>query len=437
MANGILQLVSTAIEGLAFVELVATRAEALSFAACPPEVLVRFSELSFRDLVCQPEARHVLQQLMRGGVVACRQLHASCPSLFNEMDVELQEAYDLLAVVHSSLSTACGTGIAPDHLRLCALVQRALRAFERNAQRVDLNEATLKLREVGAYKGVIGLCAKISRVRDPQDVAMRLVDPTDARSQQLQYARLEPFQVMLEVFEELLNRVRQHQALVGSTPAMLTLSDDGIGLGGTAAGNQPDLAELYAVPMNAASALPVLDAMLRHCLEGQNYFADELMHFCILRWMLERGLPLYKYNSVFLRGFLEKHAADQPELLCRYYQHRGQWSDACDAYMTLALGDAGVLRGAAQRRPSPQEQLVLLQKALLCAQMPGSNRRPEPIRQAISGIADGRLRSIGGLGAQDHMTGASSEILLPARSFQGPPLSGGLTRSPTPPRTPL
>ena len=44
-------------------------ATAMAAGACP-EALLRLSELSFRDLVCQPEARRVLQQLMqalRGG----------------------------------------------------------------------------------------------------------------------------------------------------------------------------------------------------------------------------------------------------------------------------------------------------------------------------------------------------------------------------------
>merc|ERR1712032_1769600 len=157
-------------------------------------------------------------------------------------------------------------------------------------------------------------------------------------------------------------------------------------MGGIAAINAPsmsstahvstDVPELLPVPVPDAQAYPVLDLLLHHCLEGQPYLSDELFHFCILKWMKEKELPAFRYDSPYLKGFLERHARNQPELLCRYYQHRGRWAEACDAYMRLARDD-----GAASGRPplSREDKLVHLQSAALCAKMPGSNRREEPI----------------------------------------------------------
>merc|ERR1711879_786439 len=129
-----------------------------------------------------------------------------------------------------------------------------------------------------------------------------------------------------------------------------------------------------------------LDAFLHYCLEDHQFLADELFHFCLLKWMAERDLPMYKYDSPYVTTYLEQHACDQPKLLCLYYQHRGRWADACDAYLALAQGPVAgrTLPGG---QPTAQldvdEQILLLQSAALCAQMPGSNRRAEPIRQAM------------------------------------------------------
>merc|ERR1711920_1215603 len=110
-------------------------------------------------------------------------------------------------------------------------------------------------------------------------------------------------------------------------------------------------------------------------------------HFCILKWMMQCELPAFKYDSPYLKGFLEKHARDQPELLCRYYQHRGRWAEACDAYMALARAAGGNTGRPALSR---DDRLILFQSAVLCAKMPGSNRREEPILREMQ-----RLRAEG------------------------------------------
>ncbi|CAK0851392.1 unnamed protein product [Prorocentrum cordatum] len=370
VAAGLMLLTSTAVEALLFLELVAGQADALSAAPCPPEVLVKFAELSLRDLVCQPEARQVLQQLMQGGVVACRQLHARC----RREDLEVQEACELLAAVQGSLAAARGSGDLLDRARLGALVQRALRALLQHAARVDLARACGLLRAVGACKGLVALCAGVARARDPRDEALRAADPLSARVQQLHYARLECYQAILEVFEDVHACARKHQSSVAGAagPALLSA--------GAAPGAPSELPELLPVPVADADAPLVLDALLRHCLEGQPRFADELFHFCVLKWMVQRDLPVYRYDSPYAKGFLEAYAQDQPELLCRYLQHRGRWSEACDAYVALARDPA--------RAPEAHRQLVLLQAASLCAGMPGSGRRAEPIWRAAQEVLE-------------------------------------------------
>ena len=74
----------------------------------------------------------------------------------------------------------------------------------------------------------------------------------------------------------------------------------------------------------------------KNLTSGHRYQADELFHFCILKWMMQSGLPPYQYKSPYLKNFLLVHAKDDPELHCRYLQHNGRWAEACDAYLTLA-----------------------------------------------------------------------------------------------------
>lgn len=92
--------------------------------------------------------------------------------------------------------------------------------------------------------------------------------------------------------------------------------------------------------------------------------------------MVQRGLEVYRYNSPYLKGFLETRAQTEPELLCRFYERRGQWDEACDTYLAL-----GRRIGA---HDSVEQRLLWLQSALFCAQMPGSNRCVEPIRRALN-----------------------------------------------------
>jgi len=319
--------------------------------------------------------------------VACRQLHAKCPQLFSAKDLEVQEAYELLGVVRASLHDARASGSSSDMVRLSHLVQRPLRTLERNAARVDLAEAAARLRAVGACKGLVALCTRMARARDPQDEALRPQDPSSARAQQLHYLRVECYQVVLEIFEDLYMLARQHTGDMGLGSGMAS-SSRGLASNAMSAASGVslnELPELLPMPISPSSAMSYLDALLRLCLEDRVHGADELFHFCILKWMMQRELPVYRYDSPYLKGFLERHAREQPELLCRYFQHRGRWAEACDAYMALVRRSATGAGAQISRR----DRLVLLQSAAMCARMPGSNRPVEPILRAIAEASGG------------------------------------------------
>merc|ERR1719162_1292606 len=160
---------------------------------------------------------------MRGGVVACRPLHARCPRLFSAGDLEVQEACELLANVQSNIASATqgmagsaqgGASVGMDAVRLGFLVQKALRTLDRHAAKVDLQEVTARLRSAGAFKGLVALCTRVAQARDPNDECLRPQDPTSARVQQLHYARLECYQVVLTVLEDILLRSQQQQTIV-------------------------------------------------------------------------------------------------------------------------------------------------------------------------------------------------------------------------------
>eukprot|EP00931_Biecheleriopsis_adriatica_P116292 TRINITY_DN91959_c0_g1_i1.p1 TRINITY_DN91959_c0_g1~~TRINITY_DN91959_c0_g1_i1.p1 ORF type:complete len:1257 (+),score=220.30 TRINITY_DN91959_c0_g1_i1:54-3773(+) len=373
-AGGAMKLIQTVLEGLNFLELLSGCTDALSTALCPAEVLHRFSELTFRDLVCSPEARRILQQLMRSGIVACRQLHSQCPSLFSAADLEVQEAYQLLKVVQESIASTASTGSTLDLARLSGLMQRALRTLQQHASRVDLPEAADRLRAVGACKPLIALCSSVARARDPRDEAMRPQDPANPRIQQLHYARLECYQVVLELLEDFLSFARKH----GMTQSPASLLQTSLPFAGATVRGNAELPELLPARVQEKDSVTILHALLRHCLEAPQYQADELFHFCILKWMMQTGLPPFQYKSPYLKNFLEVHARDQPELLCRYLQHNGRWAEACDAYCSLAKGAAD---GSGR---SVQDRLVALQNAATCARMPGSSRRVEPILRMMA-----------------------------------------------------
>ena len=98
-----------------------------------------------------------------------------------------------------------------------------------------------------------------------------------------------------------------------TSPVWQPLQDDG-----GASTRILDLPELLPSHIQESDATSILDALLRHCLEGRQYQADELFHFCVLKWMMQSGLPPYRYKSPYLKNFLQVHAKDDPEILCRY-----------------------------------------------------------------------------------------------------------------------
>lgn len=382
--HGIQQLLAVSLEVLAFLDLLAPRAEALSSSPCPAEVLVRFSELTFKDIIGVPEARRILRQLIRGGIIPCRQLHERCPRLFSRVDLEIQEAFELVALVQTSLRAAAlqSSTLGMDMARLIELTQRALRTLERHAGEVSLSEAAVRLKSIGAIKGLVALCQRIARARDPRDESLRPQDLTSARVQQQHYARLECYQEVLAVFGELLARGRLNQALARGAVSTLQWT----GAADPSVRQNVELPELLLVPVPEADAMPTLDLLLWHCLESRAYLADEFFHFCILKWMLQSGLPVERYDSPYLKHFLEVHLPEQPETLCRYFQRRGRWSEACDAYMSLAGVSVGSALPAMPGQRSDNDTLVLLHSALLCARMPGSNRAEEPILRAMAEV---------------------------------------------------
>ena len=149
-AHGAAQIVIASLEALDFLDLLSGCTTAMSSGCCSAEVLQRFSELTFRDLVCQPEARQVLQQLMQAGIVACRDL-SRCPTLFSQADLEIQESFEVLGMVHTSLKAAGATSML-EIARLSGMTHRALSVLERHASHVNLAEAANRLRAVGACK---------------------------------------------------------------------------------------------------------------------------------------------------------------------------------------------------------------------------------------------------------------------------------------------
>eukprot|EP00930_Biecheleria_cincta_P056234 TRINITY_DN42394_c0_g1_i1.p1 TRINITY_DN42394_c0_g1~~TRINITY_DN42394_c0_g1_i1.p1 ORF type:complete len:1375 (-),score=190.03 TRINITY_DN42394_c0_g1_i1:50-3868(-) len=388
--DGAVRLISTALEVLDFLELLSSRGDSMSAAPCQPETLLRFSEMTFRDLVCQPEARRVLHQLLQAGIVGCRQLHSRCPSLFSTADLQVQEAYELLKRVQTSLGSASVGGSALDLARLSHLTQQALQILQKHSSQVDLMEVTSRLRSVGAFKGLIALCLSVARCRDPRDEAIRPQDSANPRIQQLHYARLECYQMIIDVLEDFVAFARKRGMMLSSWlhsggPHEVSAGSPGL--------VRTDLPELIPAQVTEADAIAILSALLRHCLEGREHQADELFHFCVLKWMMQCGLPPYKYNSPYLKKFLETHAQDQPEFLCRYLQHHGRWAEAYDAYLALAkkvhkrhagtdasTNDESMALGI-------QEQLLLLQNAAICARMQGSNRRVEPILRMMTELS--------------------------------------------------
>jgi len=386
-AESLLLLVATSIETLAFLELVAPRVELLSSASCPPDDLILFANMPFRDLVCRGESRMVFRKLMQGGIVACQQLHAKCPRLFSRVDLEIQEANEMLEAIRRGSQVELPPGTAPgpgDWARWGQLLQGPLRTLEHHAARVDLTEVAARLRSIGACKGLVSLATRVARARDPRDEALHVQDPHGPRAQQLHYARLECYQAVIVVLDDLLSLARQ------ASPDALWLPDSGARGSEDSFGTMraADLPDLLPTPMRAGDAAMYLNAMLCLCLEDHAHRADALFHFCILKWLLQRDIPLWRYDSPYLKNFLQTHAQDQPVLLCRYYQHRHRWAEACDAYMALARR-----AGPHQTQLPYAERVALLQSAALCARMPDSNRRVELVLQRIEQLKreEGRL----------------------------------------------
>ena len=237
----------------------------------------------------------------------------------------------------------------------------------------------------------MALCSSVARARDPKDEAMRPHDASNPRIQQLHYARLECYQVVLGVLDNFLSFARQRPGMQSNFALLQPLPDGSSSSNTTSPAVLSDLPELLPPQIQESDAVSILDALLRHCLEGRQYQADELFHFCVLKWMMQSGLPPYQYKSPYLKNFLQVHAKDDPEMLCKYLQHNGRWAEACDAYLSLARtvdrGSSGSSGMGGMASQSGSQQVLLLQKAAMCARMPHSNRRVEPILRMMTDVA--------------------------------------------------
>ena len=104
-------------------------------------------------------------------------------------------------------------------------------------------------------QGLISLCSGVARARDPKDESLRPQDPSNPRIQQLHYARLECYQVVLGILDDVLSFARQRGRLQSSFAL-------------PPGGPQVELPELLPARLSEFDAIPILDGLLRHCLEG-------------------------------------------------------------------------------------------------------------------------------------------------------------------------
>ena len=108
-------------------------------------------------------------------------------------------------------------------------------------------------------QGLISLCSGVARARDPKDESLRPQDPSNPRIQQLHYARLECYQVVLGILDDVLSFARQRGRLQSSLPVN---------------GPQVELPELLPARLSEFDAIPILDGLLRYCLEGEGWICS-------------------------------------------------------------------------------------------------------------------------------------------------------------------
>lgn len=280
--------------------------------------------ISFRDLVLTGGSRIV--DISR---LDLSQVAKTCPNLVTSGEAKVQTCMEMIDRIVKTREKR-------DDESACAIADRMMECLLDNVPIVHLATWGPLLRKAGCLKGLIELCVRKARLADPNNEAIKRAN------QQAHFARMLCYQVGLATFEDLKrSKITSHGCNQCETEVPRNLSVRSV---------------VQASFSGYAEVLALLDMYLQWSLTVS---MDELWHVCIFKWMLQEGRNVYALDSPYLLSFL--HQPNHRELLCKYFHFRKSYTEATDAYVTMALTSSDPL---SERQLSLDDRLSYLNTAL-------------------------------------------------------------------------
>lgn len=272
-------------------------------AALPPDVRDQLRNTTLRELLLASQqlpaalAAALVQTYLEDNAATeqvSNRLRQVCPSLYRSEDALFTRANEKLLAARAERNTAERRKLLDEAVALCKQVGPPL----------PLGVACALLVGCGHHVGVVDLCLSLAKQEDPRGLAVHYYQhgerPEDVQGRQAYTSRMECYQVILEMLNEL-----------RSTPPS----------GGEPSSSREDGS---------------YESVLSLALQSD----DEMFHVALYGWLCKSGQStrLLAVCSAFLEKYLQRRCRAPPDadLLWKYHQRTGNYSAAAHILARLA-----------------------------------------------------------------------------------------------------
>jgi len=340
----LLQLISRCLEVLGLWRLL-NEGEFFKLAAClPKELQIQLKSMNFKDLVVQGNeicallASALVQCCIEENQntdVTCNKLNEVCPSIFKQENALLAKAHEII-----NKAKSCENKKDAEQM-----VEEAVSIFRNIGSRINLEQASILLESVRAFKEIVKLVVEISAARDKDNLALhyyRNGEPVeDNQGRSVYYMRCQTYKILLDVYERLVQKTKsliqiksQQQNTSSMNTSIFNLTSN-----------------LNSQPMESNNSNVLFDQLTQE--QAKNYSEivlneviandDELLHCTFYDWFFEHQQKdtLLKIKSVHLENYLKKKAKQIDnfatyDLLWMYYEKNGDFRSAAQILSMLA-----------------------------------------------------------------------------------------------------
>jgi len=242
-------------------------------------------------------------------------LNDACPSIFKQENALFAKAQEMITKARSMTSP----------MEKAEQVEEAAKLFKRVGARIDLKSACKLLQSVDAYRGIIDLCISTASLKDSQNHGLYFYknnEPSnDFAGASLFASRMECYRVLLECFQELIDRSK------------MTVHPNTI---------SPSISERRTIADQLTREESANLASL--LLEDSLATDDELFHVACYDWLFAHQMNdrLLQTKSPYLEDYLKRKIARSTDsaalmdLLWMFYERNCHYRAAAEILVKLA-----------------------------------------------------------------------------------------------------